>query len=389
MFVLLILIYMAFISLGLPDSLLGAAWPVMRTDLGAGLSMAGAISAVICAGTVVSSLLSSRVIHRFGTGKVTFVSVFLTAISLLGISFSGSIALIFLLAVPLGLGAGSVDAALNNFVSNHYKAMHMNWLHCFWGLGATAGPIVMSYFIAQNGQWRKGYGTIAIIQFVLASILLVTLPLWKKAGSEASEEKKAEFLSNSQAVKKKGVKAAMLAFLCYCGYEVGTTLWAASYLKEQRGLTADKAASWAALVYAGITIGRFISGIASNKLSSTFLIRLGSAIAATGLIILILPLPSSACIWGLALLGFGAAPFYPSMIHETPRRFGKESSQTITGLQMASAYIGSTCFPPIIGFLSSVFSLGVFPWILLALAVSALALSERAEAATRKESVGA
>jgi fucose permease len=387
---LLVIIYLAFISLGLPDSLLGSAWPVMHADLNAPLSVAGGIAVIVCAGTVVSSLLSSRLIYRWGTGRVTLVSVLATAAALLGVSFSNSLVAICLLCVPLGLGAGAVDAALNNFVSLHYKAMHMNWLHCFWGVGATLGPIVMSHFIASGGRWQSGYFAISSFQFALALILLVTLPLWRKAGSIAQDPGAADVnhrVTNRQALKIKGVKLAMVAFLCYCGYEIGAGLWSASYLTEQRGLAPDAAAGWVALFYGGITFGRLISGFASAKLSSLRLIRLGGAINILGILFLLLPLPNAFCMFGLVLIGLGAAPFYPAMMHETPRRFGKANSQAAMGLQMASAYIGSTCIPPMIGLLSEFTTLAAMPWTLLAMALGALIFSERSERAATASSI--
>ncbi|MDR1939438.1 MAG: MFS transporter [Clostridiales bacterium] len=379
MLALLVIIYLAFINLGLPDSILGAAWPVMHADIGAPLSFAGVVSVIVCGGTIVSSLSSNRIISRFGTGKVVAVSVSLTAAALLGVSFSRSLPVVCLLAVPLGLGAGSVDAALNNFVSLRYKARHMSWLHCFWGVGATAGPVIISGFMTAGGGWRGGYRLVSIIQFVMVLIIILSFPLWKKAGAEVGAEAGAAILppvTNRRAIGKKGVKFAMLAFLCYCGYELSAGLWAASYFVGQKGLSAETAANWAAFYYGGITLGRLVSGFAAAKLRERALIRIGFGISLTGIAVMLLPLPPFFSLSGFVLLGLGSAPFFPMMIHLTPFRFGKEYSQAVMGLQMAAAYVGSTFVPPLIGLLSDAFSLAVLPWSILIMAVGALIFCE-------------
>ncbi|GHT01076.1 MFS transporter [Synergistales bacterium] len=380
MTVLLIVIYLAFIGLGLPDSLLGSAWPVMRLDIGSQLSAAGIISLIICGGTIISALCGNRVIHRFGTHRVTFVSVLMTALSLLGMAYSPSFLGLCLFAVPLGLGAGSIDAALNNFVALNYKASHMNWLHCSWGVGATTGPIVMSFFMRESIGWRGGYMAVSGMLFAVALVLLFSLPLWKESKhypQVGEQDRRAEIITNRQALSIRGVKYALASFLCYCGCELSAGLWAASYLVEQRGLDGATAATWASLYYGGITVGRFISGFAAAKLRGYCLIRLGCSVCLIGAVILILPLPAVYALMGLVLIGFGCAPFYPAMIHETPGRFGEENSQAAMGLQMASAYIGSTFLPPFVGALSKYFTLAILPWFLLTLIVGMLAFSER------------
>lgn len=375
---LLVIIYMSFISLGLPDSLLGAAWPVMGVDLSAPMSMAGVLSMVVTVGTIVSSLLSERVIRRFGTGLVTAFSVMLTAVALIGVSLSQSIVWLFVLAVPLGLGAGSVDTALNNFVALHYKAKHMNWLHCFWGLGATVGPIIMAAFLVRQGGWKLGYGTIGIMQAVLVVILFSTLPLWKKAKS--SDEHADEHARNSHslfsAIKAPGVKSAMFVFFAYCAVEVTTGLWGSSYLVSVKGLSPETAAQWIALYYFGITAGRFISGFISMKLSNTSMIRMGLVITGMGLLVLLLPLGNAALQIGFVMIGLGCAPIFPSMLHETPTRFGKSVSQKLVGLQMASAYLGSTVMPPVFGAIAQYIDMSLFPFFLLLMLLLMFVLSE-------------
>ena len=322
MTVILVIIYISFISLGLPDGLLGAAWPVMSADFGAPLSFAGVISMITAGGTIVSSLLSERMIRRFGTGLVTTVSVLMTALALLGISLSGSVLWICILAVPLGLGAGSVDAALNNFVALHYKARHMSWLHCFWGVGASAGPMVMSLFIAKQHGWKMGYGTIGIVQVVLVAALFAALPLWKRVPEQNDGTQNQSSKTMLGAIKIPGVKSAMLIFLVYCSLEMTMGLWGSSYLVGIRGLSAETAAQWVSLYYLGITAGRFASGFVSMKLNNTVLIRLGILIIAVGLVAVLLPLGNAAVQIGFGMIGLGCAPIFPSMLHETPVRFG-------------------------------------------------------------------
>lgn len=385
----LIIIYLAFISLGLPDSLLGSAWPVMQTDLSVGFSSAGIISMIICGGTIISSLFSGKLINRFGTGKVTFISVTMTALALLGFSVSPSFIWLCIMAIPLGLGAGSVDAALNNFVALHYKAKHMSWLHCFWGIGATSGPIIMSLFLAKNSGWQKGYFTISLIQFFLVFVLFITLPLWKileKNNDEApnEEEKNTEKISP---LKIPGVKLALVSFVCYCATESTAGLWGSSYLVNYKGLSVDAAARGISLFYGGITLGRFLTGFLTMKFNNRTLIRSGQVICITGAVCLLLPLPTYFSLFGLILVGLGCAPIYPCMLHETPNRFGKSTSQSIMGIQMAFAYIGSTFMPPILGFIASKTSIVIFPYFLLFFILIMLIGSEKINIFIRKRGV--
>jgi fucose permease len=356
---LLIIIYLSFISLGLPDSLLGSAWPSMYKLLNVPLHYAGIISMIIAGGTVISSIFSEKIIKRFGTGTVTAVSVLMTAIALIGFSFSHSFIFLCLFAVPLGLGAGSVDAALNNYVALHYKARHMSWLHCFWGIGASVGPLIMSSYLINKNSWNSGYRTIGIIQFCLVFVLFVSLPLWEKNKSADSAERK-DAVKFKEIFSIAGVKEICLAFFCYCSLETVTGLWGASFMVIEKGISPEIAARWITLYYLGITSGRFISGFITMKLNNKQMVRFGQIIIGCGIITLLLPIGNSAQFLGLFMIGLGCAPIYPSLIHETPKNFGKEYSQAIIGIQMGSAYVGTTIMPPIFGWLASYLSFGIF-----------------------------
>lgn len=386
MTILLLIIYLAFISLGLPDALLGSSWTVIHLELNTSLEFAGVIAMIISGGTIISSLLTSRIIRRFQTGKVVVVSVALTAMSLVGFSISTSISMLILFAIPLGLGAGAVDAVLNNFVALHYKPRHMNWLHCFWGVGATGGPLILAMYLGSSGTWRDGYMTVGIIQFILVAVLIATLPLWRNIASGNKDRKSdsSEFVSNRKAFDIKGVKLALLTFLCYCSLEAGTGLWAASYLTVQKGLDVSSAALWVAMYYGGITVGRFVSGLISEKVRGENLIRAGLAIITFGIVLIMLPLPTLFSTSGLVLIGLGCAPIYPSMIHLTPSRFGKNASQSIIGLSMAFAYIGTTFMPPLLGAVSSVLTLKILPYGLLIFALGMIIASEKLRKITSK-----
>lgn len=365
---LLVIIYLAFISLGLPDSLLGAAWPVAYAQLGVPVSYAGLVSVFVTAGTVVSSLLSVRAIRRFGTGGVTAVSVLITAASLFGFSYAKDFIFLILLAIPLGLGAGSIDAALNNYVALHYKASHMSFLHCCWGVGATVSPLIMSYFLRQNGNWRGGFHTISLIQFALAAFLLVTLPLWNRVPHAASQKaaEEAMQIDNRIAIKKQGALLAVLSFFFYCAGETTTGLWAATYFVSVRGVAPSVAASWGSLFFFGIMGGRLITGLLAIKVREKKLVNAGILIAAVGALVLALPLPGAFSLAGLMLYGLGLAPVFPNLIHITPKRFGAAYSQAIIGLQMAAAYVGSTLMPPLVGWAGQRFGFGGLPIYLFA-----------------------
>ncbi|WP_062353484.1 MFS transporter [Bacillus kwashiorkori] len=372
---LLIIIYLAFISLGLPDSLLGAAWPVMQPELGASLDTAGYLFMAIAGGTIVSSLVSGRLLKRFGTGKVTFVSVLMTAGALLGFYYSTSVIWLFFCAIPLGLGAGAVDTGLNDYVATHYQAHHMSWLHSFWGVGATLGPIIMATFIKEHHSWRDGYYAISGIQFALVIILFFTLPIWNKIRKEHNlstiKEDHLRKEGNIQETIKikplqiKGVKLALVSFLLYCGVEAIVGLWGSSYLVNIKDLSADIAAHWVSLYYGGITVGRLITGFVTFRVSNRILIRIGQIIALLGTALLILPFSAVFSLIGFMLVGLGLAPIFPGMLHETPARFGREHSQTIMGYQMAISYTGSTFLPPLLGLIATHTTIGIFPSIVV------------------------
>lgn len=388
----LLVIYFAFISLGLPDSILGASWPVMHVDIGAPLNAAGFVAIAVSGGTVISALFSERLIRRFGTGKVTAFSVFLTATALLAASFSTSVWFLLIAAIPLGLGAGAVDSGLNNYVALHYKPRHMSWLHAFWGVGAFTGPLIMGAFLARNGAWQGGYRTVGIIQFVVCALLFISLPLWKRnsfpTNAPAQDNKPAEALPAitpaSQVIRMPGVKSAMATFIFYCATEYTVGIWGSSYLVAARNFTEPMAASAVAAFYIGITAGRFVSGILTIRFSGPNLIRMGIAFLFAGAVLLILPLPNFVAIAALLLMGLGCAPIYPSMIHETPRRFGENNSQKVISWQMASAFCGSTFMPPIVGAVTSWFGMWIMPIFLLGYAVLMLLLTERINRACKK-----
>lgn len=366
----LIVIYLSFISLGLPDSLLGVAWPIMRSDIGASFGSAGIISMVISAGTIVSSLISGSVIQKLGTGKVTLISCLMTAGALVGFSVAPSLFWFTILAVPLGLGAGAVDSALNHYVAAHYKAHHMSWLHSFWGVGAMLGPIIMSYTMANQNSWRQGYTTVAIVQFGLVVILLITLPLWKRVASlqqssveiDQHEAEKVQLSAHTgHPIRIKGVSFTLVAFLFYCGVEATVGLWGASYLVGARNISVETAASWVSLYYGGITVGRFLSGFVTMKISNRKLILTGQLIALFGGVLLLLPLPDTITFIGFILIGLGLAPIFPGLLHETPARFGKEQSAKLMGFQMAAAYTGTTFLPPLFGLIATNTTISLFP----------------------------
>ena len=361
---LLALIYLAFISLGLPDSLLGAGWPVMHTELGVSVSFMGIISMVISGGTIVSSLLSDKLTHKFGTRAVTVASVLLTVAALFGFSFSGSFSMLIIFAVPYGLGAGAIDAALNNYVALHYKAKHMSWLHCFWGVGAIISPFIMS-FALKNLNWNSGYRIVGFIQLAIALLLLVTLPVWKINKTESTADTKRVGLT--AALKIKGVPFLLIGFFAYCAAEATAMYWASTYFTEVKGISGDRAASFAALFYIGITLGRFVSGFITERLGDRRMILLGTGILACGIMILLIPVQSYMTAFAAFLvIGFGCAPIYPCIIHSTPANFGAENSGAIIGIQMASAYVGSTFIPPLFGLFGNAVGFSVMPVYLLA-----------------------
>jgi fucose permease len=361
---LLAIIYLAFISLGLPDSLLGAAWPSMYPEFQVPVSYAGIISMVIALGTVISSLMSDRLTKRLGAGLVTAISVAMTALALFGFSFSHSFWVLILWSIPYGLGAGSVDAALNNYVALHYKSRHMSWLHCMWGVGASAGPYIMGFALSHGQNWNGGYRYIGILQVILTFILFISLPLWKKKKKDAASESDAtsdHILTLREIFAIPGVKSVMLMFFCYSAIEQTSGLWASSYLVLHKGVAPETAATFASLFYIGITIGRAISGFITMKLNDTQMIRLGQGIILLGVLALFLPLGSTISLIGFILIGLGCAPIYPCIIHSTPDHFGADRSQAIIGVQMASAYVGTCLMPPVFGLIANNITVALLP----------------------------
>lgn len=364
MFILLTaIIYLSFISLGLPDSLLGSAWPVMREEFGAPLSYAGIVSMVICAGTIVSSLLSDRLTKKLGTGLVTAISVAMTAVALFLFSVSTQFWMLIIFAVPYGLGAGGVDAALNNYVALHLKARHMSWLHCMWGVGAAVSPYIMSYALTGGTGWNQGYLIISIIQICLSAIIFISLPLWKKCGKalySPVEERKEKPVPFKEIFKIKGAVTCFICFFSYCALEQTAMLWASSYMISHNGITAEDAAMFASLFFIGMTAGRGINGFLTIKFKDKTLIRAGQALIFVGVALVTVPRIKALTIAGFIVTGLGCAPVYPSIIHMTPALFGEDKSQAVIGVQMASAYVGSCIAPPVYGLIAN----GVTPELL-------------------------
>ena len=362
---LLIIIYLAFISLGLPDSLLGAAWPSMYVQFDVPVSYMGMVSMIVSAGTIISSLNSDRLTRRFGAGLVTAVSVAMTAVAILGFSFSTSFWMTCLWAIPYGLGAGSIDAALNNYVALHYASRHMSWLHCMWGVGTIIGPYAIGFGLTNGLGWEGGYRSVFAIQVVLTIILFMSLPLWKKKETDNSPEKEASdsdsVLSLKQILQISGAKQIMLTFFCYCALEATTSHWASSYMVLQKDIPAETAANYASLFFIGITVGRAINGFLTMKFTDSQMIRAGQAVIAVGIVVMLLPFGNIVTLAGLILIGLGCAPIYPCIIHSTPEHFGADKSQALIGVQMASAYVGSCLMPPLFGLIANFISAYLFP----------------------------
>lgn len=361
---LLLIIYLSFISLGLPDALLGAAWPSMYRELHVSISYAGAISMIIAFGTIISSLQSDRLTRKLGTGKVTAISVAMTAVALFGFSTSHSFVALCLWAIPYGLGAGSVDASLNNYVALHYESKHMSWLHCMWGIGAAAGPYIMGYVLTNGRSWNSGYRVISVLQIVLTMILIFSLPLWKNRPEiidDNGQEVSAKALSLREVIRIPGAKEIMVCFFCYCALEQTAGLWASSYLSLYKGVSAETAATFASMFYIGITIGRALCGFVTMKLNDVQMIRLGQVLIVVGILIMFLPFGQTLSLVGLIVIGLGCAPIYPCIIHSTPTHFGADKSQAIIGIQMASAYVGTLLMPPVFGLIANHITVALLP----------------------------
>ena len=380
MTVLLIVIYLVFISLGLPDSLFGVSWPVIHQDFSISTSFASVYSVItgLCTGTV--SFVAGKMIRRFGTGKVTFVSVLLTALGLLGMSLSPNIAVMMVFAVILGYGAGAIDTGLNNFVSLHYKSQHMNWLHCFWGIGVTASPMIMSRFLGgENGSWRSGYRLVALLEVFFALIVLFSMKKWKEAEKIKSKEQKAEKEKPkkelAEILKISGVLTGILSLGLYCSMEFLIGTWGATYIVNVFSLAPDTAAKWVSLYFGGIMLGRFVSGFVSMKATDNTMIRGGATVAFLGIILLFLPI-GSAKLFSLILIGAGFGPIFPSVLHSVPSRFGSEYSADITGYHMGGAYAVGFGVQLAFGYIASATTFKILPFVLVGFCALLFAVNE-------------
>lgn len=370
---LLAIVYLSFISLGLPDAVLGSAWPMIYPEFNVPVSYAGIISITISMGTIFSSLQSDRLTKKFGTGRVTAFSVLLTAIALFGFSISSSFWMMLLWALPYGLGAGSVDASINNYAAIHYASSHMSWLHCMWGIGASLGPYILSLTITHGQNWNMGYRYIAIFQVVLTTIIMLSLPLWNKqpVNAEIADEispeqlKETKPLSLREIIRIPGAKAVFLMFFGYCALEQTAILWSSSYLVLHKGIDPETAAAYGALFLVGLTAGRAASGFVAMKLNDNQMIRLGQAIVLIGIIMMLFPFGDMIPLAGLIVIGIGCAPIYPCVIHSTPINFGADKSQAIVGVQMACAYLGSLAMPAIFGLIANYINPALFPYYML------------------------
>jgi len=379
MFALLIaLAYLAFIGLGLPDSLLGSAWPVMYVQLGTDFSFAGIVTMIVAGGTIVSSLLSDRVTRRLGAGLTTAIGLLVAAIAMFGFSNAGAFWMLCVWAIPYGLAAGTIDAALNNYVALHYSSRHMSWLHSFWGVGAVISPYIMGYALTHNLGWETGYFNVSMIQVGIAVVMFASLPLWRKGkGGVPAPEERGKALSLPQILRIRGVKLVLPAFFAYCAAEASTMLWAVSYLVLHRGISEEIAAQYGALFFWGITAGRFLGGFVADKAGDRNMIRGSITIMLTGIIMILLPLEiNQISLIGLVILGLGCATVYPSIIHSTPANFGAENSRAIIGVQMAGAYTGSTFMPPLLGLIARFTGIGFYPFFIFGFALLLLLMTE-------------
>ena len=368
---LLALIYICFVSLGLPDSLLGSAWPILHNEINVPISFAGIISSVICVGTIISSLFSNKLLNKLGAGLVTALSSALTVVGLFGFSISSEFWMLIAFSIPYGLGAGGIDAILNNFVALHYKPQHMSWLHCMWGVGASISPYIMSFSLLKLNDWNWGYLIVAVIQALITAVLFVSIPLWKgkKNKEQLQENIEVKDLTFKQIFAIKGAIACFITFFCYCALEITASLWASTYLVGKWNFNPEVAAGFASLFYMGITLGRFLNGFLAMKFSDRFLIRLGSLIIAVGTALMLIPIHSAFALIAFVVVGLGCAPIYPCIIHMTPSVFGKENSQAMIGVQMAFAYIGFLVAPPLVGIFVERITVSLLPVFLLILLV--------------------
>ena len=379
MILILAVIYIVFISLGLPDSLFGVAWPVLHKEFGISESFASVYSIIVTVCTGGVSFVAGTLIRKFGTSKVTLYSILLTAIGIVGISFSPNIIVMIIFAIILGYGAGAIDTGLNNFVSLHYKAQHMNWLHCFWGVGVTVSPLIMSAFLGgEEGSWRNGYRIIALLQFTIAGIVLLSLKKWRNMEKTKQEESANEPEASaklSDILKSNGIITSILSLAAYCSMEFLLGTWGASYAVNVFAISPDIAAKWVSLYYGGIMFGRMISGFISMKVSDKNMIRGGIAVSLLGILVLALPIGSTSLI-GLLLIGVGFGPVFPSVLHSIPDRFGATYSADITGYHMGGAYAIGFTVQMLFGFVATGTTFKITPFVLIALCTGLYLLNE-------------
>lgn len=363
--ILLTIIYIACIGLGIPDSLLGTAWPAIYREFGLPISSVSYISLLISVGTVISSLLSARVINKFGTGKVAAVSTSMTAIALLGFSFSNNLLWLCLSAIPLGLGAGAIDTAMNNYVALHYTSKHMNFLHCFYGIGVSFSPYLMSMALSNQSDWRNGYQTVFYFQLLISVICIIALPLWNKVKESTHvQEENTRTMKLSEQIKMPSVRFVWGAFIGLGAMESLCAVWTSTFLVNVKGITSYNASKVIMIYYIGMTLGRFLSGILADKLSSWKLIKIGQLITISAILLLILPLSLESSILGLFLIGLGISPIFPNLIHLTPKNFGKSISQSVMGTQIAAFYVATILTPPFFGLIAELFGVNLFPFTL-------------------------
>ena len=376
---LLIVIYISFIGLGIPDSLFGTAWPAIYTDFHLPISFASFVSIIISSGTIISSLISAKVISRFGTNRVSAFSTAMTALALLGFSLSDNFFLLCLCAIPLGLGAGAIDTALNNYVSLHYSATHMSFLHCFYGIGVTVSPYILSLVINSDAGWRGGYRIAFGIQLCIALILFLTLSIWKKAhGQDTGEaEQTTKTLPFREIACIPGIKLMWCLFITSCAIECSCGGWGSTYLVEYKHMDAVTAARMVMLYYMGMALGRFLSGILAARLSSWQIIRIGQWILGIALVILVLPVPAGISAASLFMVGLGNGPMFPNFNYLTPQNFGADISQSVMGTQMAMSYIGIMLAPALCGVLGQFINMGIFPVYLLVFYAAMLAATKK------------
>ena len=375
----LALTYICFISLGLPDSLLGSAWPVMQEQMSVPVSYAGIVSLIICIGTIVSSLMCDVMIRKMGIGRIIAFSIGLTAAALFGFSVSNQYWMLLLWAIPYGLGAGCVDSVLNNYAALHFKSQHMSWLHCMWGVGASISPYIMSFALVKLDNWNYGYLIVSVIQILLSLYIFTTIPLWKNTPSASGQEEpvQSEALSIRQILAIPGAAICFATFFGYCALELTSSLWASSYLVQARGVSVEVASSCASLFYIGITAGRAINGFLAMRYSDRTLIRLGLGIIFAGIMLVFVPFHTMFACAGFVIVGLGCAPVYPCIIHMTPALFGKEKSQAVIGVQMAFAYCGFCIMPPLFGLIANHVSIGLLPAYLLVLLALIVVMHEK------------